>query len=384
MKATCPTTKRRRPLLGARWQPYFWCITLALLLVACGGPKPAPTATPAPATPALSALSSPPRSVNLPEDEGAHGTPIEWWYFNGHLADNSGGRYSYHFVAFQTQRPGGATAQLLQLSWADHDRRLRLTGEKATLPDKSGPAAAGSFDVRASGWRMNGDGRGYLLVFDAGGYFLDLEAESAKPAALHQTTGLVDLGPAGETFYYSRTRLNVAGTLTLEGLLRPVTGITWMDHQWGEFSSQRVGWDWVSLQFDDQSELMAVLVWDPEEHRPFASYGTYVAPDGAARTVDSNDIALTATGAWTSPATGVVYPMGWNLSITALGLELRLSPARNDAEFAGSRYVPVPYWEGAVSVRGVKEGAAITGRGFVELVGYGPSAEDSTPTPPDE
>jgi predicted secreted hydrolase len=312
--------------------------------------------------------------VNLPEDEGAHGTPIEWWYFNGHLADDSGGRYSYHFVAFQTHRPGGAAAQLLQLSWADHDRSLHFTSENATLPDLSGPAAAGSFDVRASGWRMFGDGRDYLLAFAAGGYSLDLSAVSAKPAALHQGTGLVDLGPAGETFYYSRTRLNVAGALTLEGQLRPVTGIAWMDHQWGEFSSRRVGWDWVSLQFDDQSELMAVLVWDSEDRQPFASYGTFVAPDGAAQAVDSNNIALTATGAWTSPATGVAYPMGWELSIPSLGLELTLAPAQNDAEFAGSRFVPAPYWEGAVSIVGVKEGAAITGRGVVELVGYGPSA----------
>jgi predicted secreted hydrolase len=178
--------------------------------------------------------------------------------------------------------------------------------------------------------------------------------------------------------------LNVAGTLTLEGQLRPVTGIAWMDHQWGEFSSQRVGWDWVSLQFDDQSELMAVLVWDPEGRRPFASYGTFIAPDGAAETVNSNDIALTATGAWTSPATGVVYPMGWELSIVSLGLELTLSPAQHDSEFAGSRYVPAPYWEGAVSVRGVKGGAAIAGRGFVELVGYGPSVAGVTPAPADK
>lgn len=354
---------------------------MALALVACGGPKPTPTTTPAPAnTPIPSVLSSPTRSVNLPDDEGAHATPIEWWYFNGHLSDDSGGMYSYHFVAFQTQRPGGA--QLLQLSWADHDRRLHFTGEKAAF--SPAPAAASSFDVRASGWRMFGDGRDYLLAFAAGGYFLDLKAVSTKPASLHQGTGLVDLGPAGETFYYSRTHLHIAGTLTLEGELRPVTGIAWMDHQWGEFSSQRVGWDWVSLQFDDQSELMAVLVWDPEGRRPFASYGTYVATDGAARAVDSNDIALTATGAWTSPATGVTYPMGWELRIASLGLELTLSPAQNQAEFAGSRYVPAPYWEGAASVAGVKGGAAITGRGFVELVGYGPSAEGGTPTLPDK
>ena len=39
--------------------------------------------------------------INLPADEGAHASGIEWWYFNGHLTDDAARDYSFHFVTFQ-------------------------------------------------------------------------------------------------------------------------------------------------------------------------------------------------------------------------------------------------------------------------------------------
>ena len=46
---------------------------------------------------------------------------------------------------------------------------------------------------------------------------------------------------------------------------------------------------------------------------------------------------------------------------------LELSPLLVDQELD----VTVRYWEGAVSARGTRRGAAVTGWGYVELVGYG-------------
>ena len=42
--------------------------------------------------------------VELPKDSLHHNTPIEWWYFNGHLADSEGNQFSYHFTVFQTEQ----------------------------------------------------------------------------------------------------------------------------------------------------------------------------------------------------------------------------------------------------------------------------------------
>ena len=311
--------------------------------------------------------------INLPADEGAHQAGIEWWYFNGHLTDDSARDYSFHFVTFQigTSQAAGDVSQagqMLQLSWGDHTEQVFLTGEKVSLVTPG--ATPGSFALDLSGWQMSGDGKQYKLAFDPGGYSVTLIAVSLKPAVFHQRTGFVKLGPAGETFYYTRPRLEISGTLTIDGVPRPVSGTGWMDHQWGEFVSRQAGWDWMSLQLDDGSELMAVLVWDPEGRQPFTSYGTYVTADGAVRHLVDGDVILTPTGSWTSPSTGIVYPMGWDLSVEPLELELTLTPAQQNAEYPKSRYGPPGYWEGAVSLAGTVGGSPVTGKGFVELVGY--------------
>ena len=319
------------------------------------------------------AATSPQLLINLPVDEGAHSSGIEWWYFNGHLTDDAARDYSFHFVTFQigsnySEGDASQGGQLAQLSWADHANQVYLTGEKVSLrpPDP----VPGNFDFDLSGWQMSGDGKEYALAFDTGTYSASIGAISVKPAAFHQKAGFVDLGPAGDTFYYTRPRLELVGTLNINGIDRPVTGTGWMDHQWGDFVSRQVSWDWMSLQLDDGSELMAVLVWNPERRQPFTSYGTFIANDGTVRNLVDGDVNLTPTGAWTSPSTGVVYPMGWELNVEPLSLELTLSPPQRYAEFPSSRYGPPGYWEGAVAISGSADGSPVTGKGFVELVGY--------------
>lgn len=354
--------RRSEPPLFIHTRASSLIVVLALLMTlatACGNQTGADT--------------NPQLLINLPVDEGAHSSVIEWWYFNGHLTDDAAGDYSFHFVTFQigsnySEGDASQGGQLAQLSWADHANQVYLTGEKVSL--RTPDPVPGSFAFDLSGWQMSGDGKEYALAFDTGTYSASIGAISVKPAAFHQKTGFVDLGPAGDTFYYTRPRLELVGTLNINGIDRPVTGTGWMDHQWGDFVSRQVGWDWVSLQLDDGSELMAVLVWDPEERKPFTSYGTFIATDGTVRHLVDGDVVLTPTGAWTSPSTGVVYPMGWELNVEPLSMELTLSPAQRYAEFPGSRYGPPGYWEGAVAITGAVGGLPVAGKGFVELVGY--------------
>ena len=74
--------------------------------------------------------------------------------------------------------------------------------------------------------------------------------------------------------------------------------------------------------------------------------------------------------------------MGWKLRIDSLGLDLALTPVMEESEFATSAFIPVVYWEGAVEATGSMDGAAVCGKGFVEMVGYVPSAPIAPPTPP--
>ena len=154
--------------------------------------------------------------MQLPHDEGVHASPLEWWYFNGHVATEGGRVFSYHFVTFQSVLEGGFTPRLAQLSWADHDMDLHLIAEQPDLPILE--TTSGEFDLSIAGWRMSGDSQTYHLSFQIGDYSVELEADSRKPAVLHHDTGLVDLGIAGKTYYYSRTDLETSGTVSVSGI----------------------------------------------------------------------------------------------------------------------------------------------------------------------
>ena len=333
-------------------------MALGLLgVVACGASAPEATATPEPL-------------VTLPKDEAPHDSGIEWWYFNGLFTDDIGQEYSYHFVTFQSKAAGSVVPHLLQASLGVHSLGEHLTGEKVIL-DTLKPDAVG-LKVEINGWEMQGDGEFYSLEFDLVEYALDLKAIPVRPPILHQG-GLVGLGPAGDTYYYTRSRLDTTGSITVNGEQRPITGVTWMDHQWGDVLGQGVGWDWASVQLDDGTDLMAVQVWNPSDRTPFSGYGTLLLADGSVLTIDQADVLITSDETWTSPGTNIEYPSGWVITIPSQELDLQLEPVLVDSEFAGSQYVPPAYWEGEVRVVGTRQGNAVTGRGFVELVGYDPN-----------
>jgi predicted secreted hydrolase len=62
--------------------------------------------------------------------------------------------------------------------------------------------------------------------------------------------------------------------------------------------------------------------------------------------------------------------MGWEIRVLPLSMDLILEPDHLDAEFSAGRIGTPMYWEGAVTVSGERDGQAVSGRGFVEMVGY--------------
>src|SRR5262249_34778294 len=153
-------------------------------------------------------------------------------------------------------------------------------------------------------------GRDHLLA-GMDGYGIDLALVGEKPAALHNGGGLITIGPAGDSYYYSRTRMSVSGALTVDGLVRPVTGVAWMDHQWGNFVlGGGGGWDWFSLQLDDRTELTAWTVRG-DDGRPVLVFGTYVDAEGRTQHLAGDAFRAEALDRWTSPKTGATYPARW-------------------------------------------------------------------------
>ncbi|MDP6821712.1 MAG: lipocalin-like domain-containing protein [Dehalococcoidia bacterium] len=345
---------------------------IALLAMACAGtdrtvrvPTPSPLApTPAPA------------ALVFPQDEGPHDNRLEWWYYSGHLQDEEGDEYGFHFVVFQSldlsdpddAAPGyAAQFGLTDVRANDHTEDARFSsGEQPG-------SGSGLNGLHVAEWSLSANP--YRHRFDAGtgGVRLSLSMTPTKPPALHNDIGWL-AGPAtGWTYYYSRPRMAAEGTLELGDRVFTVTGDAWMDHQWGEFFvlGHPGGWQWFGIQLDDGSDLMVTETRNVDGEID-ALYGSLIGPDGLVRSFrpGSAELDLVTEGSWTSPHTGAEYPNGWFVNLPADGLILAIRPVVSDQEIISTRPESAIYWEGKVAVTGTRNGIPVTGKGFVELTGY--------------
>jgi predicted secreted hydrolase len=229
-------------------------------------------------------------------------------------------------------------------------------------------------------WTMAGSlGTDTLAASAAGGevfgdpvaaFGLDLGLVARKPAALHGGDGYIDFGPAGGSYYYSRTAMDASGTVTLGDRRLAVTGDAWFDHQWGDFISVGAGgWDWFAVNLDDGTDLTLSLVRGADGSYPLV-YGTLVDESGATRNLAAGDFTVEETGAWTSPATGATYPAGWAIRLPGEALEIRLSPTVAQQELDTRTTTGVVYWEGSQRVAATRAGVPVGGEAYVELTGY--------------
>ncbi|MFL5727594.1 MAG: MMPL family transporter [Chloroflexota bacterium] len=391
-----PSWARRVPALGTA----MLALLLAVVLAACGGPILAAPAAPHPTTPPAATPASHPSdpvAISLPADDAPHDRLTEWWYYTGHLRDDAGRRYGFEFVTFRAERGG------LPVSWASH---LAVTDEKGEAfrfaqrteigrqVDASSPGrfalafAPGPDGSEAVGWGMNGgDGNDAISALapadpaspTRGVLGIDLRLRATKPAALHDTDGWIDFGPAGGSYYYSRTALAASGNLMLDGKTLDVTGTAWFDHQWGDFIAiGGGGWDWFAVSLSDGTDVMLSLVHDGDGSYPLV-YGTLVDADGTTLRLDRDEFDVQETGRWTSPATGATYPAGWRVTIGREDVVVDLHPTVADQELDTRASTGVVYWEGSQVVQATRAGRTLGGEGYVELTGYGPAGSPVTP-----
>lgn len=325
---------------------------LTVLLSGCGGS-------------ATSAL------ITLPEDDAAHSdAETEWWYYHAHLNASSGESYAFHYVVFQVAIPDHSPVKVAHLAISDPQKGVYAIDQKLSLAAPRDEGTHGfSFDI--DGWKMSGYAGDDQLSAFTDEYAFDLILNEAKLPVFHHYTGLVNLGEAGESFYYSRTRLDVSGTISVENRKAAITGQAWFDHQWGNFDPRSIGWDWFALQMSDGTDVMISLVRDEKDQLVYR-YGTFIAPDGNATHLVGEDFQVSPTGSWISPASGATYPSGWGVSIPGWGVDVVLIPVIVQSEFDATSTTRNYYWEGEVTING-----SHGGKGFVELSGYAESLWDT-------
>jgi len=148
--------------------------------------------------------------------------------------------------------------------------------------------------------------------------------------------------------------------------------LSWMDHEFGsnQLREDQVGWDWFSIQLDNETELMLYLIRRKDGSPDPYSSGTLVKADGTTKHLRLEDFQIGILERWKSAKSGGNYPMKWKVAVPSEDIELEIVPAFRDQELITNRSTRVTYWEGAVQVGGTVRNKAILGSGYVEMTGY--------------
>ncbi|MBL8919243.1 MAG: hypothetical protein JNJ54_10310 [Myxococcaceae bacterium] len=336
---------------------------LAVLLVGCA--KHALVGAPAVA------------DIRLPVDHGAHPAQTEWWHFHGHLVDTRGHAHDFFlgFVRWHTDDdrlafipvrfvvdPGQAAVFCV----TDRAGKQYFGREKYAFPDVwAASAATGLLDLRHDEWAVREEPDGMHLRASARGAELELVLGTGKPVVLEGENGRFETPPH---LFYTLPRLPAAGTLTLDGERLEVKGEAWVKHEWGFLYGDEVaGWVWFGVQLDDGREVQVGLIKD-RQWRPMAgSFAEVVERDGTARRLKLEQVGVMQTGeVWTSPRSGITWPVRWRLELPEREGALELSTTVPGQELFS---FPTPIWAGSLEVRGHLEGRAVRGNAMAEVFG---------------
>lgn len=343
--------------------------------------------------------------VQLPRDLYAHAeAQTEWWYYTGHLRTESNREFGFELVFFKRRtdldRFGVVPLRLLanpihfaHFAITDESRgRFRYAHRKSADSQFELPAIAAEdrYFLRLGNWSVREAHGLHLLraTLDAEGsdgkVIFDIALKPTKPVTFNgEHNRGVSFKDAGEASrYFSYTRMAADGHVTFGKTAERVTGSAWMDREFGTWTAteNQKGWDWFSIQFGDETELMVYHIRDKQDQPSSFSSGSYVDKEGARTHLSREDFTLEPTGYWRSPHTDAIYPSGWRIRVPRVNVDVTVTPTIKDQELDSRGTTMIVYWEGSARVEGRKEDADIRGRAYVELVGYDRSHENPSIT----
>lgn len=379
-----PPVRRNR----AGWYSLLACLMAGILLaIPTSGPA---TVTPEPLATGTFRHPAPGYVYRFPHDHGAHEEfRTEWWYYTGHLSTKRGRRFGYQLTFFRRGVAQEAARNnpsrwairhlyLAHVALTDLDHSRFSYAEKLS---RAGLGKAGADPRQLRVWidRWKADAapaepHRHHLQAAGDDFALDLTVASEKHPVIHGQDGVSRKGASPEqtSHYYSLTRLATSGTITVAGEVLPVTGLSWMDHEFGsgDLGANQVGWDWFSIQLDNRMEVMLYQVRLADGTIDPASSGSLILPDGRVQTLTVSDVRIEPVDYWTSRLSGARYPARWKIAIPSVDLMLEVTPELADQELRTTHSTQVTYWEGAARIAGTQRGVPLAGAGYVELTGY--------------
>lgn len=332
--------------------------------------------------------------VVLPRDLWAHDhAQTEWWYYTGHAETDSGKKFGFELVFFKRRtdldkfslvplRLFGNPIYFAHFAITEIDeKKFRYAHRKSSngMFDEPASASETHFHLRIGDWSLRESHGAHILRATAGDAIFEADLKPVKPAVLNgknrDGVSYKDEGQASRYFAY--TRMEMEGDLVWDGVAEHFRGSAWMDREFGTWTptENQKGWDWFSVQLDNGCELMCYQLRDSKDNvSPFSS-GTFVDEHGEFTPLSREDFSVEPTGYWKSPKTGATYPSGWRVRSERFALDLTVTPYIPDQELDTRGTTMIVYWEGACAVGGTAAGTPVSGRAYVELVGYDRSHE---------
>lgn len=358
-------------------------LALLFLLVSCGFPGVVASSVQLPQVSQQAPTQAKLPPVRFPQDEAAHNDLTEWWYYTGHLnATEPNGQqhhYGFELVIFQALRSDLPPVYAAHFAMSDITRgQFQYAQQRATEPHAviSNGTLTSGIDENVGNWSIIGLNGHDHLVAAMPNYAIDLQLTGLTPPVLHNGNGLISFGLAGFSYYYSRPRMTVSGTIVDHNQPLTVTGLAWMDHQWGNFLTVAGGgWDWFSVQLKNNTEMMLYFIRDASG-KTISTYIEYIDENAQEHLIPASELHATVLNHWTSPVTHVTYPSGWQLTLrdSLIQASLTLQPQLKDQELVVYQSTGNTYWEGAVTIQGQVNGSSMQGQGYVELTGYAANA----------
>jgi len=328
------------------------------------------------------------RNFEFPKDFGAHPEYMtEWWYYTGNIFTEDGRHFGYQLTFFrralssepESNLSGWASQQiyLAHLAITDTSENKHFAFDEISR-DSIGLAGTSTdpyFSIWLKNWEINQiDETRFRMRAETEEISIDFLLTDLKGIVLQGNKGFSQKGEAlgNASYYFSQTRLETQGTLKVNGTLFNVIGFSWMDHEFGTstLGANQVGWDWFSIQLDNDTEIMLFQIRDIKGAISPYSSGTIISQNNTATTLGVDDFEITPTQVWKT-SDHIEYPSDWEITIEGKNIKLIVSPVIPDQEMK----LFFRYWEGAVVITGSINSKQVSGYGYVELTGYAQSMQ---------
>jgi len=335
-------------------------------------------------------------TYHFPRDDFSHDNfRFEWWYYTGNLDNDKGQPFGYQLTFFRVALEGPKPINNASKWKVDHIYFAHMTvsdiqNKKFYFFErinrkgiKNAGAATDRFMIWNSDWDLSAQGNIQKIKALENNTGIELSLTPIKKRVFHGKNGISIKGSnkGNASHYFSYTRMKTEGSIFIKGEEFQVKGTSWMDH---EFSSNQlnhslVGWDWFSIKLDNQTEIMLYQLRQKNGNVDPHSSGTFISADQNYHHLKLNEFSISQKGSWRSENTGATYPAAWEIDIPDSDTHLIVTPDFSNQELYHLRSISGSYWEGSVSIKGSVRGKSVTGKGYVELVGYEKALKQELP-----